>query len=117
MQQQVGDVDGQLEDEQRAKHDGNVDPRAPSRRKRPRIEQRPSDNHDALGDEIRLERVTETVEMDNEAMAYLAGSKFITVSVGKVRTKAPDGTMSLSVGRETVAVGAVLSSNLYVALV
>ena len=69
----------------------------------------------ALGDEIRLERVTETVEMDNDAMAYLAGSNFITGSIGKVRTKAPDGTMSLSVGRETVAVGAVLSSNLYVA--
>ncbi len=67
------------------------------------------------GDEIRLERVTESVEMDNEAMAYLAESLFITGSVGKVRAKAPDGTMSLAVGPAMVAVGAVLSTNLYVA--
>ena len=69
------------------------------------------------GDEVRLERVTETVEMDNGAMTYLADSDFITGSVGTVRTKAPDGTMSVVVGRETVALGAILSSNLYVAYV
>ena len=48
VQQQVRDVDGQLENEQRAKHDGNVDPGPSPRRKGPRIEQRPSDDHDAL---------------------------------------------------------------------
>lgn len=71
---------------------------------------------DALpGDEVRLERVTESVETDRDAMAYLENSHFITGSVGKVKTKAPDGTMSLAVGCETVALGASLSSNLYVA--
>ncbi len=69
------------------------------------------------GDEVRLERVTETVEMDSGAMTYLADSAFITGSVGRVRTKAPDGTMSVVVGRETVALGASLSANLYVAYV
>ena len=67
------------------------------------------------GDEVRLERVTESVETDDDAMAYLANSHFITGSVGRVKTKAPDGTMSLAVGRDTVALGASLSANLYVA--
>ena len=67
------------------------------------------------GDQVRLERVTETVEMDSGAMAYLADSNFITGAIGRVRTKAPDGTMSVAVGVETVALGAALSSNLYVA--
>jgi DtxR family transcriptional regulator, Mn-dependent transcriptional regulator len=69
----------------------------------------------AVGDHIRLERVTETVEIDDRAMAYLAQISFITGSVGKVSTKAPDGTMSILIGEQTVAVGAELSTNLYVA--
>ena len=67
------------------------------------------------GDQVRLERVTETVEMDHQAMAYLADSRFITGSVAKVRTKAPDGTMSVAVGPDMVALGAALTANLYVA--
>ena len=67
------------------------------------------------GDEVRLERVTESVEIDGDAMAYLVDSRFITGSIAKVKTKAPDGTMSLVVGRDTVALGATLSANLYVA--
>jgi DtxR family transcriptional regulator, Mn-dependent transcriptional regulator len=68
-----------------------------------------------VGDEIRLERVTETVETDDQAMAYLAQISFITGSVGRVSIKAPDGTMSILIGESTVAVGAELSTNLYVA--
>jgi DtxR family transcriptional regulator, Mn-dependent transcriptional regulator len=68
------------------------------------------------GDAIRLERVTETVEMDDDAMQYLADSSFITGTLATVKTKAPDGTMSLLVGTETVAVGSSLSANLFVVL-
>jgi DtxR family transcriptional regulator, Mn-dependent transcriptional regulator len=68
------------------------------------------------GDAIRLERVTETVEMDDGAMQYLADSMFITGTVATVTSKAPDGTMSVRVGTETVAVGSTLSANLYVVL-
>lgn len=71
---------------------------------------------DALpGESVRLERVTETVEMDNDAMTYLANSHFITGAVGTIRTKAPDGTMSVNIGAETVALGPALCANLYVA--
>jgi DtxR family transcriptional regulator, Mn-dependent transcriptional regulator len=71
--------------------------------------------HAKPGESVRLERVTETVEMDDEAMTYLAESHFITGAVGKIRTKAPDGTMSVNIGRATVALGATLCSNLFVA--
>jgi DtxR family Mn-dependent transcriptional regulator len=69
------------------------------------------------GDEVRLERVTESVETNDAAMAYLAGNRFITGSVGTVRAKGADGSLSLSVGPDTVALDAGLSANLYVALV
>ncbi len=68
------------------------------------------------GDSIRLERVTETVEMDDGAMQYLADSLFITGSLGTVKSKAPDGTMSIQVGEDTVALGSTLSANLFVAM-
>jgi DtxR family transcriptional regulator, Mn-dependent transcriptional regulator len=67
------------------------------------------------GDQIRLERVTESVEMNDDAMAYLADIRFITGATGRVKTKAPDGTISLDLGEETIALGAALSANLYVA--
>lgn len=66
------------------------------------------------GDSVRLERVTETIEIDDDAMTYLADNKFITGSVGSIRAKAPDGTMSVAVGKATVALGAALCANLFV---
>jgi DtxR family transcriptional regulator, Mn-dependent transcriptional regulator len=66
------------------------------------------------GDEITLTRVTESVETDNDAMTYLAASQFITGTSAVVNTKAPDGTILLTVGLNTIALGAKLSSNLYV---
>ena len=66
------------------------------------------------GDNVRLERVTESVEIDGASMAYLHEHNFITGSVAKVTAKAPDGSLSLRVGRETVVVGGLLGANLYV---
>jgi DtxR family transcriptional regulator, Mn-dependent transcriptional regulator len=68
------------------------------------------------GSYIRLERVTETVEIDNAAMAYLSENAFITGTEALVSTRAPDGSVSLQVGQRAVAVGSDLGANLYVAL-
>ncbi len=68
------------------------------------------------GSYIRLERVTETVEIDNEAMSYLSENAFITGTEALVSTRAPDGSVSLQVGQRAVAVGSDLGANLYVAL-
>jgi DtxR family transcriptional regulator, Mn-dependent transcriptional regulator len=68
------------------------------------------------GSRIRLERVTETVEIDRQSMQYLSENEFITGSLAVVSTRAPDGSVSLQVGHKSVAVGADLGANLYVAL-
>lgn len=69
------------------------------------------------GDEIRLERVTESVEIDDEAMAYLSDRRFITGTVAVVASKGPDGSLSLLVGDDTVALGPTLCASLHVARV
>jgi DtxR family transcriptional regulator, Mn-dependent transcriptional regulator len=68
------------------------------------------------GSRIRLERVTETVEIDRQSMQYLSENQFITGTHAVVSTRAPDGSVSLQVGPKSVAVGADLGANLYVAL-
>jgi DtxR family transcriptional regulator, Mn-dependent transcriptional regulator len=68
------------------------------------------------GSTIRLERVTESVEIDHHAMTYLSENAFITGSEALVSTRAPDGTVSLQVGDRSVAVGADLGANLYVSV-
>jgi DtxR family transcriptional regulator, Mn-dependent transcriptional regulator len=68
------------------------------------------------GARIRLERVTESVEIDRHSMQYLSENQFITGTHAVVSTRAPDGSVSLQVGPKSVAVGADLGGNLYVAL-
>jgi DtxR family transcriptional regulator, Mn-dependent transcriptional regulator len=68
------------------------------------------------GSKVRLERVTESVEIDNLAMTYLSENAFITGSEALVATRAPDGTVSLRVGAASIAIGADLGSNLYVSV-
>jgi DtxR family transcriptional regulator, Mn-dependent transcriptional regulator len=68
------------------------------------------------GSKIRLERVTETVEIDHQSMTYLSENSFITGTEATVSTRAPDGSVSLQVGSRSVAVGVDLGANLYVAL-
>ncbi len=68
------------------------------------------------GAKIRLERVTETVEIDHLAMTYLSENAFITGSEAFIATRAPDGTVSLQVGTRSIAVGADLGANLYVSV-
>jgi DtxR family transcriptional regulator, Mn-dependent transcriptional regulator len=68
------------------------------------------------GSKIRLERVTETVEIDHASMTYLSQNLFITGTEATVSTRAPDGSVSLQVGNRAVAVGVDLGTNLYVTL-
>jgi len=67
------------------------------------------------GDEVRLERVTEQVEVDQDALTYLADNGFTPGTDARVRTKAPDGTVVLDLLDGSIAVGAFLASQLFVA--
>jgi DtxR family Mn-dependent transcriptional regulator len=69
------------------------------------------------GDRIRLERVTEQVELDAEALSYLAAHGFTPGKDAEVQSRAPDGTLVLQLSdrADTIAVGPSMAGQLYVA--
>jgi DtxR family Mn-dependent transcriptional regulator len=68
------------------------------------------------GDHLRLERVTEQVEIDAESLAYLSHHGFVPGAEAEVWSKAPDGTLTLSLADGTIALGPALASQLFVAV-
>jgi DtxR family transcriptional regulator, Mn-dependent transcriptional regulator len=68
------------------------------------------------GDHVRLERVTEKVEIDAESLTYLSHHGFVPGASALVRTKAPDGTLTLELDADgTIALGPGLAAQLFVA--
>ncbi len=72
-------------------------------------------NDSEPGDRVRLERVTEQVEIDMDSLTYLSENGFIPGAAALVRAKAPDGTLTLDLDNGTIALGPALASQLYVA--
>jgi hypothetical protein len=69
------------------------------------------------GDAIRLERVSEELEIDHEALVYLDDHGFIPGVIGKVSTVAPDQTRLVTIkGDTTIALGSTIANSLYVSL-
>lgn len=66
------------------------------------------------GDHVRLERVTEQVEIDLEALTYLSDHGFVPGTDATIRDRAPDGTLTLQLGDDTIALGPALAGQLYV---
>lgn len=69
------------------------------------------------GDLVRLERVTEQVEVDYEALIYLDSHGFTPGAEAEVRSKAPDGTLTLALKEGSIALGPALAGQLFVARV
>lgn len=67
------------------------------------------------GDQVRLERVTEQVEIDQESCRYLSVHGFIPGVSARVQTRAPDGTLILDLGDRTIALGHAICQQLFVA--
>jgi DtxR family transcriptional regulator, Mn-dependent transcriptional regulator len=67
------------------------------------------------GDRIRLERVTEQVEVDMDALVYLDDHGFVPGTAAEVRSKAPDGTLTLELDDGTIALGPALAGQLFAA--
>lgn len=68
------------------------------------------------GQRIRLDRVSEELEMDHEALLYLDQHGFIPGAAATVSTVAPDQTRVLTIGDSTIAVGLALAGSLYVSV-
>jgi DtxR family Mn-dependent transcriptional regulator len=66
------------------------------------------------GEHVRLERVTEEIEIDLEALSYLSTNGFIPGVDARVASRAPDGTFTLDLGEHSIALGPALAKQLYV---
>jgi DtxR family Mn-dependent transcriptional regulator len=69
----------------------------------------------APGDLVTLERVTERVEWDDDSLVYLSEHGFVPGVDAEVQSKAPDGTITLQLRDGTIALGAALADQLFVA--
>ena len=67
-----------------------------------------------LGETIVLQRVTEEVELDTDSLVYLSGGGFTPGATATIKAKAPDGTLTLLVGNDLLAVGPTLAACLFV---
>ncbi len=67
---------------------------------------------------VRLERVTELVEIDMPSLTYLSEHDFTPGTGATVRTKAPDGTITLDIEADggSIALGPALAAQLFVAM-
>jgi len=66
------------------------------------------------GSKVCLRRVTEQVEIDLDALAYLANAGFIPGADATVTARAPDGTLTLARDGHSFALGPGLAQQLYV---
>jgi DtxR family Mn-dependent transcriptional regulator len=66
------------------------------------------------GDQVVLRRVTEQVELDQAALAYLAAARFMPGRDATVKARAPDGTLTLDVDGDLLALGPGLAASLFV---
>ncbi len=66
------------------------------------------------GEEVRLERLTEDLELDLDVMRFFEDGGLMPSATIRVLAVAPDGTMTLEVAGEKVGLGAHLADNLWV---
>ncbi|MDA8039591.1 MAG: metal-dependent transcriptional regulator [Actinomycetota bacterium] len=66
------------------------------------------------GAHVRLARITEQVEIDLGALEYLSVHGLVPGVDATVRSKAPDGTLTLELGGTSVALGAAMCRQLFV---
>jgi len=69
------------------------------------------------GGRVRLERITEEVELDMASLEYLGEHGCIPGRSALVRSRAPDGTVTLEIDGATVALGPTLTQQMFVASV
>lgn len=69
------------------------------------------------GGRVRLERITEEVELDMASLEYLGEHGCIPGRSALVRSRAPDGTVTLEIDGGTVALGPGITQQMFVAAV
>jgi DtxR family Mn-dependent transcriptional regulator len=67
------------------------------------------------GDRIRLERITESVEHESASLSYLGDHGLTPGTTALIGDRAPDGTLTLVVGDDTIALGPAMTERMFVA--
>ncbi len=67
------------------------------------------------GDRVRLERITESIEHERDALSYLGGHGLTPGTTAVIRDKAPDGTLTVQIGESTIALGRAMTERMFVA--
>jgi DtxR family Mn-dependent transcriptional regulator len=67
------------------------------------------------GDRIRLERITESVEHEAASLSYLGDHGLTPGATAVIQARAPDGTLTLAVGEDTIALGPAMTQRMFVA--
>lgn len=68
-----------------------------------------------VGERVRIDRVNETLEWDDASLAYLDEHGVRPGALLKIRSRAPDGTLTVEAGADTVALSPRLAANLFTA--
>jgi DtxR family Mn-dependent transcriptional regulator len=71
----------------------------------------------APGGTVRLERITEEAELDITTLKYLDDHGFIPGRSARVYERSPDGTVSLDLDGQAIALGAAICRQMFVAAV
>ncbi len=66
------------------------------------------------GGRLVLRRVIEQVELDQESLSYLAAARFMPGVGATVKARAPDGTLTLDIDGQPLALGPSLAGSLFV---
>jgi DtxR family Mn-dependent transcriptional regulator len=68
------------------------------------------------GQTVRLERISEDVELDTSLLSYLSQHGFVPGASADVSSRTPDGTLVLELDGQTVAFGPGLAGRLHVSV-
>ncbi len=69
-----------------------------------------------VGDRITIERITESIEHDTASLTYLNDHGLTPGAIATVKVRAPDGTLTLMIGSESVALGPAITHQMFVAV-
>jgi len=67
------------------------------------------------GEQVRLVRITESVEHEAESLTYLGDHGLTPGTTAVVQSRAPDGTLTLIMGNAAVALGPAMTERMFIA--
>ena len=67
------------------------------------------------GDQVRLVRITESVEHEADSLTYLGDNGLTPGTLAVVQSRAPDGTLTLIMGDAAIALGPAMTERMFIA--